>query len=460
MYNKISSFLNRHKGIVLIICLGMIFRLIYFLIILRNFGSEGFYLTSNGDAAEYLALARQWLWNGTFQNLSGLPVPEIFRMPGLPLFIAFFYKIIPDVSLSILAQNIIFIFSAAFFYKFAALITGSKKISLLASALLYLEPSIIYWNSQLITETLFAVFIFFSVYSAFIVYREKKFVFSASSGLFLALANFIRPAGEYLLFVFFIFYGIAFFGRIISFKKFILIILLFFIGFVAPLSPWMARNKDVFGSFAISNSSNIGFGKYLTAISEQLGEDGEKLRIKTPYNILTRAGIRRKMFIAYVASHPIIFIKIYSASLVPFFLGDAYIATFGRIVPSIENNRIVTDWRGGGYEFFDFLRGHQGAEAFVFFFGKAVWVSIIFSAVIGFFYWIFKYKKNYPILILLSLLIFYFSLASGIGSYSRFRFPINPYIFILAGFGVRYLSIAGIIPKIRLTRRRGCDNIL
>lgn len=393
-------------------------------------------MASNGDAVEYLALARQWLEHGTFQNLTGLPQPEIFRMPGYPLFIVFFYKIIPNVALAVLVQNVIFVVGIALFYKFVLSLFQNQRIALISAGFLAFEPSVAYWNNQLITETLFAVMVFLSLYSSFIFCQNKKLYYPALSGLCLSLAIFIRPAGEYLAVIFIIFYLLLLLKKV-SFKKIILAVLIFIIAFLTPLSPWMIRNKKVFGSYAVSNSSNIGFGKYWTAINEQLNED-TVIYFAGIENPLKKASAVRQKTISLVVAHPMIFFKIYTLSLVPFFFGDAYLSVFGRIFPELEKQRVVTDWEGGS-ELFGFIYGHKGAEAFVFFLGKLAWSLVTLFAVAGIFCWMFKYKKEYPIFIFVLLLILYFSLASGVGSYSRFRFPVVAYIFLFSSIGIHWL---------------------
>jgi hypothetical protein len=44
-------------------------------------------------------------------------------------------------------------------------------------------------------------------------------------------------------------------------------------------------------------------------------------------------------------------------------------------------------------------------------------------------------KERY-LLVWFLLLIIYFSLASGPGSYSRFRFPVEPYLYFFAAGGI------------------------
>ncbi len=438
MYKDFFLFLNKHRGIVAILCLGLIFRLVYFLIILHNFGSQGFYLSSNGDAVEYLAMARQWLERGTYYNFQ-LNELEIFRMPGYPFFIALFYKIVPDISLAILAQNFIFIACIALFYKFTLNLFQSKRIALLSSGFLSLEPSIVYWNNQLITETLFAGFIFLCVYMAFAFYKNKNFYYPVLTGLLLSLAIFIRPAGEYLAVIFIIFFITILLFRMITFKKFIISTLIFLISFLLPLSPWMANNYNHFGYFSVSNSSIVGFGKYLTAIGNQTDEN---VKIHTTNNPLEDAVLTRERTVKIVIDHPIIFLRIYALSLVPFFFGDGYLSVFGRISPVLEAQRVITNWEGGGLELFGFINGHRGVEAFIFFFGKLVWSLVSLFMLFGIGYWVFKYKKEYPVLILMLLIIFYFSLASGVGSYSRFRFPVVAFIFLFSSVGVhRFLGV-------------------
>lgn len=435
MSNHLINFFNKNRPIVGILFAGLILRLIYFLIILRNFGDGGFYLTSNGDAVEYLGLAKQWLARHTFYNLQNSVQPEIFRMPGYPLFISFFYKLMPSIALPILFQNFVFLIFIFLFYKFCAALLESRRTALMASSFLAFEPSIIYWNNQLLTESFFAVLIFSAVYCAFIFSSRKKIGYSALAGLFFALATFTRPAGEYLSAVFLVFWGILFFTKKISWQKFILAVSVFLAVFILVLGPWLLRNKAVFGVYGISNSSVNGFGKYLSVIDNETGEKSPPLDNKNP---LRGAMVLQREAVYAISGHPVIFLKTYILSLAPFLFGDAYLSVFGRVAPSLEKARVATNWKGAASEFLNFFKGHGGTEALIFFGGKIVWASIIISAILGLACWILKYKKQYPMLVFLLLIIFYFSLASGIGAYSRFRFPVNPYIFILAAMGIEW----------------------
>lgn len=433
MPNHLINFFNKNKSIVCILSTGLILRLIYFLIILRNFGDTGFYLTSNGDAVEYLGLAKQWLAHHTFYNLQIFGQLEVFRMPGYPLFIAFFYKLMPVIALPILVQNLIFVIFIFLFYKFCATLLANRRTALIVSAFLAFEPSIIYWNNQLITESFFTISVFLAVYCAFIFSLRKRIGYSALAGLFFALATFVRPAGEYLSAAFLVFWGILFFTKKISCKKFILAASVFMAVFILVLYPWLARSKAAFGVYGISNSSVNGFGKYLSVIDN---ETGGNIHITDVINPLRDAAAVQKEAMSAIGRHPVIFVRTYILSLAPFLFGDAYLSVFGRVAPSLEKARVITNWTGGAGEFLNFFKGHSGVEAFIFFGGKIVWALIIIFAVLGLVYWIARYKKQYPMLVFLLLVIFYFSLASGVGAYSRFRFPVDPYIFILAAMGI------------------------
>lgn len=427
--------MEKNRAAVFVLFLALAARLAYFLIILHNFGSAGFYLTSNGDAVEYLSLARQWMEYGTLNSVHGVPGPEVFRMPGYPLLISFLYKFIPDPAFVVLVQNVFFVVVLGFFYKLSVSLFGNKKIVLAATLLLALEPSVIYWNNQLITETLFSSLVFLAVYFCYFFARRGAY-YALIPGLLLAISIYIRPAGEYLAAVFVLFYVGLFIFKEINFRRFILSVLIFIIAFFAPLYPWMARNRAVFGSYAMSDSSAVAFGKYFSAIGRQYGLPLDVPSINNP---LIDAALVRKMSVSRIAEHPMAFSRIYLLSLAPFFAGDAYLSVFGMIWPGLEKTRIRMDWRGGTAELFGFLRGHSGLGAFIFFLGKAVWIFIAASAFFGAYYWLRKYKKNYPVLLLMVFLIAYFSLASGIGSYSRFRFPVVPYIFLFASFGFAHI---------------------
>ncbi len=420
---NVKNYFSKNKIIFCILFFAIVLRLAYFGIILKNFGDAGFYITKNGDSAEYYNAAKNILERGIFSIADAAPfVLENFRTPGYPAFIIIFYKIIPSVAWVIFWQNIIFvgfIFAVYLFVKN----NFSRIAALIMAAFLSFEPSIIYLNNQLLSENIFTIAVFAAfVFSLGAIY--KRSYFAAISGLCLAAALYLRPIGQYLPVIFGIYYLAAVLARKISWKKFILIILLSTASFGVAIFPWLARNKKEFGRYEMASSSSITLSRYSLAIASNLKENDGWIGPSA-------AG----PLVYYIASHPFVFGKVYIMSLTMFFGGDSYLLVFDRLWPGLENQRLQTYWPRTFPEMYKYLWGHKDAEAAIFWLGKIVRAAIISLFLAGV-YFGFKNKKNQFILFGMALLIFYLTFAAGAVSYTRFRFAVEPYIYTFVGIAI------------------------
>lgn len=441
MKQSIQNFWNNYKALTVILILALAARIVFFSSVLSNFGSSGFANPVNEDAGEYVALAKNFAQSGIFsRELSPPFFPERLRTPGYPIFLAVFYRLIPAIPFLAAVQNIFFLAGIVILYHIGQLVTGNKLSSLIAAGFLAFEPSGLYWNNQLTTESFFTVILLSGIFCFlyFFKYQKKRFIFY--SGFFLGFALLIRPVTEYLGIIFLFSFILWSLLLKLVWKKAVLGALLFLLGFSLVAAPWMARNQILFGTTSVS-TMNVGFGKYLRAIHNELGIYVDY----TNYGGVRRSEVERlslvrKDALRTIVAHPLIFAKIHLLGLVPFFFGDGYLTAFGVVFPHITEARVITNWSGAPEEFLSFLSGHRGFEGFVFWLGKFVWLNIFILAISGF---IQSYRvggAHRRTALFFLLIVYYFALASGVGSYSRFRFPVNPLLFYFAALGVLVLA--------------------
>ncbi|MEK7515999.1 MAG: glycosyltransferase family 39 protein, partial [Patescibacteria group bacterium] len=304
-----------------------------------------------------------------------------------------------------------------------------------AAGVLAIEPTVAYWNNQLTTESVFTVSVLAATYCflAFLQGSPRRFVFYA--GFFLGFALLIRPITEYLGIIFLAALFILGVQKRIPWKRLVFGAAIFAAGYFITVTPWMIRNQLLFGTTSVS-TMNVGFGKYLKAIQKELGISvNYAFYGGIPRTEVERLALVRADALRLVAQHPFLFVKIHLIGLVPFFLGDGYGTTFGVLFPALRESRVVTDWSGSPAEIISFLRGHTGLEGVVFWGGKFIWGALVFAALVGAGLLLKAGGWNRRFAIFFLLIVYYFALASGVGSYSRFRFPVNPYIFIFTAVG-------------------------
>ncbi len=418
--------------IILIVAFAV--RLIFFSGIISVSGEHGFYPSKNEDSLEYISLAENIIAGNGFSRGQVPPyAPEIFRTPGYPGFIALIFSFVHRVSAVIIVQNLLFIFLIYYVYTWITKNFKNNFIASISAFFLALDPSIVYWNNQISSETLFAVTLFFSLFIFHKFLENRRYYLLLGSGGLFGYLLLTRPIAQYL-FIIFVFGIVVNFIRNKNWKFIVVSLGFFFISFFVIISPWLIRNKIQFGSYKPSATSIIAFGKYLTAMKNERGEELDKIESA---NRLERSEARKDQAIQYILKHPLLFLKIHFLSFLPFFGGDGYFSAFSAIFPEIESDRLITDWGGNLYEFKGYFNQVVAEQKFtIFIVGKLFRIIIIIFFISGILEWFKNYRTYRMTLTFLLLIIYYFALATGIGSYSRFRFPVDPYIYIIAAFGL------------------------
>lgn len=459
MREKIHDFWLCYKGLIIILLLAFLVRGLFLFLVFKESGSSGFAPRINEDALEYVSLAKNLSQYGIFSREDAPPLtPERLRTPGFPLFLSFFYFIYPQLAFLVMAQNVFFLLAIILLYEIVLTITSSKKTALLASVFLALEPTTLYWNSQLTTESVFTTVILAAFYCLILFLKRSNLRFIFYSGFFLGFALLVRPIAQYLYIIFLGSILIVGLLEKLSWKKIFLGIAIFLFGYALVVAPWAFRNKNLFGTTAVS-IINVGFGKYLTAMNEELGVqndyrmfNGKKISSAEQLTIVPQEALRT------IIAHPFLFAKIHFSSLLPFFLGDGYVTALGDILPSLQGTHVVTNWSGSPNELLTFVFGHRGIEAIVFWSGKFIWLVISILWIIGFVSLVRIGGSKRYFTVFLGLIIYYFALAGGVGSYSRFRFPVNPFIFYFAAVGIYVLISKFFAKKADSFHPRGPDH--
>lgn len=442
-----TNFLKKQKLEFIILGVALITRLFFYILFLIKFGEAGFVY---GDGEEYLRLTENLLNYGVFSRMMEFPfLPDAFRAPAYTLFIAGPYFIFRNLWSVIFIQNIIGAFSALLVFALGKKLFN-KTTGTIAALIFALEPNLAFWSNYLFSETLFVFFLLLATLF-FVKFIDKKNIFHIFlSGFLLGLTAMARFIGQYLPFIFVLFLIIFFFSRI-PIKKLASGILIFITIFLVTIAPWSIRNKIQFDTFKLSWKTIIFCGtnkdvyldfakKKMPPIDYAEFEDNvlvhsEKIVPTIPfYKNPKESSMVCQGLIKIFKHDPVGYTYLYLRSLVPFFLGSGYTTIVNTFIP--ETDLKVRDYVDNKQttSFTYFLGGHVGIQAIAFYGGLFLWITFTILMLAGFVFGLRDKKKMFSVLFF-AVLIIYFATTSGFGGFSRFRIPVNPFIFILVAYG-------------------------
>lgn len=206
--------------------------------------------------------------NGTApeRDANGL-VPEVFRPPGYPLFLAVIQMLFGDLRWALLCQCVL----GAGLTWMVVFLTWSLGLSrhgaLFAGLLWAVHPALIVYDNMLLTESLFNIL---SVCGLYVAARCPASWGGAGSGFLIGLAGLVRPLAllyEPLL--------LAIGRKRGQLSWFMVLAQLFLV--LLPSVAWAMRNHAVGAGFRVSTVPEINLLYYSAAyaISEERGEDWE-----------------------------------------------------------------------------------------------------------------------------------------------------------------------------------------
>lgn len=264
------------------------------------------------DARTYDSIARNILEGNGFSMSSEAPYePETTVTPGYPFFVAGIYAITGGSRIAVvLIQLILNLVVLAMLYLFLKK-RFWERTALLAGILFTIELNIVIFTNQITTETLFTFFFIPALFLIIEWIEKERLVFAVGAGLLLGAASLVRPVLLYfgvplLLFIFltrFRWRKLLGWGTIVALQ-------------LVLLSPWVIRNRIVFGETFYSTVSSMNLMRYhavplkarLEGISreqaaqelEQKALEGETYENTPQYFRIVGAEARR-----YILKHPL-----------------------------------------------------------------------------------------------------------------------------------------------------------
>lgn len=205
------------------------------------------------DFLEYKQLAENILNN---HIIGWKKIPSAYRLPLYPIFLSFFMLFNKSDFFLSLINVILSSFIPVLLYIIVVQTFNDIKLALLVSLLCVLNPTFIFFSPVLASENLFAILLLLSIIFTIEFIKREGFLFLLFSSISLGLSSLTR--GESVFYVPAIILYIWGFINL-GFKKKIQNIVLFLMIFVMIISPWILRNKIIFGTAGLSSTSGINF---------------------------------------------------------------------------------------------------------------------------------------------------------------------------------------------------------
>ncbi len=393
---------------------ALLVRLLAFAGLLWTHGHTGFVYGPNGDAVEYVTLAKNIMQDNGFSIAQHAPfVPNDFRTPGYPFFLMLFGGGNDIFWLPVLVQIVLSTVLVCMVWRLVRERISIRAASV-AAAFAAFEPNMIYWPLQLISETVFTVLLFGCVWLLvkFVECRQPRILLGGIA--LLMIATYVRPVTLPLVYIApFVFFVVLKkqFRRARHYASLAILLVVF------SLAPWYIRNGHVFGAYSFSPSfaARGSVGKYLTAYTRlRFGKDPAQLYpeiVAMSQSPLVPAQHIIARTRETLLRDPLAYMQIGLTALPSFFVGYVEFSLSATLDRSFEMPR---SWYVGA---------------------KMLYALLTVGAIVG---GILLWQKNKVLVCVCTGAIMYFAILSGVGGYARFRYPVEPYLWtLLSGVAFR-----------------------
>jgi hypothetical protein len=221
---------------------------------------------SEEDGLMHLAVARLRAGNGTEprRDANGL-MPESFRTPGYPAFLAAIFAVVDDVRVALLVQCVTGSAGTVLVVFIATSIGLTRRAALVAGLLWAIHPALVLYDNLVLTESFFN---FTGLIALTVACRSTRLSGSLLAGVVLGLTGLVRPVGLLYLPA-----ALACgWGR--QARQYLAAACLI-TSAVLPSALWAFRNREAGEGIRVSSVGDLNLLFYSAAfmVSEERGED-------------------------------------------------------------------------------------------------------------------------------------------------------------------------------------------
>ena len=403
-----------------------------------------------GDSIDYITLARNILTHKSFSLDAALPLrPALSYTPGYPLFLIGASAGTLNLPLILIAQNVVAALGAVLIFLLGLKILNHLKAAALGAAFYIFEPGTVFFTNQILTEALFLV-CFLAGLLFFLRWLDSRSSANAALlALFLGLATYVRPNGQFILIILLAFMATRLWQtRELFSKKAVISLFLPLFIFALVLTPWIIRNKNVTGHRFFST-----FGPYALATrflpSYFAWEENIPMKAAAEKTkaLLMERGIPAEAFdyeinydpklqgatLKIMAEHPYRYFLSQLRFIPSFFLSSGW----GEIIKIFQGNDSNPPYFPGGLtkEALEQIKKQGGSSALIGSAAGAAFFGLVYIFALFGLGRVFLQMDKKIIAVFTVVLIAYFFFSTGELSYSRYRYPVNPIIFTFATAG-------------------------
>lgn len=406
---------------------------------------------SDSDAYSYEIIALNLFQHGRFSQATQPPLtPDIYRTPVYPVMLAGIYAITHESAASmIILQILIGSFAAALTYLLAINLNLPRQYGVIAAIIVIFDPLTVLTTYQLLTETIFTTFLIAGMLLLSLYWKNSHTSLLALASVFIAAAALTRPIGQFLPIAVLPVFGMVLWQKRQPWKQISLQIFLFLALSLLMIQAWAYRNyheADIWTLSAISEKNLLYYrGSYVLALARNISRDeaGQELKKYMQDQIhaenLSEAqsiALMRKKALEIFVQYPKQTFMVHASGLVRVLINPG----LDLICIMLNQQGNISGCAAENAESFLDRITEKLSNMSTFQKAVATWSILLLLAVyagaaIGI--WVLFRQNNRIALMLLIILIAYFSLLSAGGeSVSRFRIPFLPFLAILASAGL------------------------
>jgi 4-amino-4-deoxy-L-arabinose transferase-like glycosyltransferase len=379
------------------------------------------------DSLQYKTLAGNLLQKKCF-TLTDCSNPDIFRVPGYPLFILLL-SFFGGLFAVTFVQIVLTVFTGFLVYKIASLYI-KEKWALWVGIIFLIEPSVIVHSVVLLSDMPYVFLIMCATYLLLCSTPSLR-VMGVISGL-LAVSVYFRPISLYLVPVYvgaYIFlYEPMSRESIRSIGKRVCITVCVFL---VCIFPWMIRNYIQTGVFTMSSitSYNLFYYNVPMFLSHDTGRNEEEVRTQimeenhlTSNDLLKPENLSKisKIATGVILDSPIRYTYFHIYKTTSFFFGSSIKTTLLSL-----NTLFASDVVDIVHIQSDFISKNAVL------FERLFWFLLCVLSLCA-----LMNREHRKQVIVLIVFISYFAILTGPVSYSRYRLPAEPFLLLSAGIGV------------------------
>lgn len=433
------------RAVLTILCVALAARLLFFVAVHPWTLTTKQQLDLNNDSPGYHDLAVTLLAHGKFTR--GIErEPDALRTPGYPLFVAGIYAIAGERPwAAMLAQLLLDAIACALLFRSLRRVIGDAAATW--SAWFYaLDPHLLLYGTLLLSDTLFVFVLVVALWLTVELidggYRRRD---ALLLGLALGVDTLIRPVGQYL--------PILVGGALLvllrrELRRGLVVCAVLCGGVLIALLPWLARNQQQFGEFALSTSGAYNLlvlnvapveaakrGVDFDTMVRLLMAEVDSLALSAGDDPATlsefqRAEYWKRTALTHVQREPATMAAAYGKGVVFTFLnlGTAdLVKSFGLPVTSLR------DLHGMGNKLAAFCTQKSAAELLAALI-TALFLFVSYAAALRG-CWETRASRLPRVLTMCAVFALYFMLIVGVGGLARFRLPVVPFYLPFVGMG-------------------------